>query len=273
MLTQRLFVWPKSPLLIAIIALATLAFIVLYQLSAQIVEQSAALSAADYVAYAVCHRLPTHSFAVFGRPLPLCARCGGIYLGIVLSFSITLLTQRHRHARFSPRTISLTLLIFGLLMVFDGFNSLLYDIGRPALYTPNNILRLITGFGAGLAVANIVSTTFAQSAWRHIIWQPQIASFRELALQVALATTLILLILSNQPTILFVLAIISAVGVLLVLSLLYTTLILMALRKDGTITRYRQLILPITGGMMLTMIQIVSIASFRFNLTGTWSGF
>ena len=41
------------------------------------------LDKADHAAYAVCHRIPARSFAFAGRPLPLCARCSGTYLGAV----------------------------------------------------------------------------------------------------------------------------------------------------------------------------------------------
>ncbi|HEC34484.1 MAG TPA: DUF2085 domain-containing protein, partial [Chloroflexi bacterium] len=39
------------------------------------------LTKVDLVGYAVCHRIPSHSFFVGGRQLPLCARCTGTFLG------------------------------------------------------------------------------------------------------------------------------------------------------------------------------------------------
>jgi hypothetical protein len=37
------------------------------------------LGKADAVGYAVCHRIELRSFHLDGRPLPLCARCSGMY--------------------------------------------------------------------------------------------------------------------------------------------------------------------------------------------------
>ena len=265
---------PNSPQFLTAAAATTVLLFALYQLTnSDGTTHNHALNGADYIAYSVCHRLPTHSFAIFGRPLPLCARCSGIYLGVLLALSMTWLTGRQRHAQFPPRIVIITLLALFLTMAFDGSNSFLHDIGAPHLYEPNNILRLITGFGAGLAVAAVTTTIFAQTAWTKFIWKPQLDTFHELLMQLALAVALILLILSNQPTILYVLALGSALGVLLVLSLLYTTLVLTLTRRDGTIQRYRQLILPVLLGFGLACGQIITIATLRFNLTGTWSGF
>ena len=41
------------------------------------------LDKANRAAYAVCHRIAERSFTFAGRPLPLCARCSGTYLGAV----------------------------------------------------------------------------------------------------------------------------------------------------------------------------------------------
>ncbi|MCD6475499.1 MAG: DUF2085 domain-containing protein, partial [Anaerolineaceae bacterium] len=33
--------------------------------------------------YAVCHQAPSHSFFIGNRQMPLCARCTGMYLGVL----------------------------------------------------------------------------------------------------------------------------------------------------------------------------------------------
>ena len=231
------------------------------------------LGVSDYVAYAVCHRLPGHSFEVFGRTLPLCARCSGIYLGIMLTFAMMILTGRHRSARFPRRPFLLTIIALLAIMAFDGLNSLAHDIGIFHLYEPHNTLRMITGFGAGIAVALIITVTFAQTAWRDYRREAPIETTGELFILLALAAALTLAILSNQTTILYVLSIVSAVGVLTILTTLYTTLTLIIMRRDGTIERARQLALPAMIGFLLTVAQIVATATLRFNVTGTWSGF
>ena len=41
------------------------------------------LGKSDAVGYAVCHRIPSHSFYFGDRPFSLCARCTGQYLGFL----------------------------------------------------------------------------------------------------------------------------------------------------------------------------------------------
>lgn len=265
---------PKSPLPIALVALGLLAFLAIYQfVQPAHAAHDPLLNSADYIAYTVCHRLPTHSFAIFGRSMPLCARCSGIYLGIIISLTMTWLTGRQRNASAPSKPVTSILLILFFAMVFDGTNSLLNDIGVSTLYQPNNTLRLMTGFGAGLAIAITVSTIFAQTAWQQPSWAPQITAQRELVTQLLMSAALVVLILSNQNTILYVLSVVSAVGVLTILSVLYTTLVLFATRKDMTIMRHRQLVTPAIVGLALACTQIALIATLRFTLTGTWGGF
>ena len=45
------------------------------------------LGKADAVGYAVCHRIDARSFHLGERPLPLCARCSGMYLGAMLGLT------------------------------------------------------------------------------------------------------------------------------------------------------------------------------------------
>ena len=56
------------------------------------------LDKADYVAYAVCHRIPERTFIFAGRPLPLCARCSGTYLGALAGLIVLILRGRGRAA-------------------------------------------------------------------------------------------------------------------------------------------------------------------------------
>jgi uncharacterized membrane protein len=44
----------------------------------------------------LCHQLPARTLAVAGVPLPACARCAGIYLGVLLAFIWYLVPGRNR---------------------------------------------------------------------------------------------------------------------------------------------------------------------------------
>src|SRR5258708_12595275 len=45
------------------------------------------LGKADAIAFAICHRLVSHSILMGQEAMPLCARCTGIYLGALVGLS------------------------------------------------------------------------------------------------------------------------------------------------------------------------------------------
>jgi len=93
------------------------------------------LAALSRVAFSnVCHQDPGRSFFVHGLPLPVCARCTGLYLGFFLAW----LAYTIRGRRLAPA--GNTLLIAGMTpMVLDGaFNA-------AGLFTSPGWLRFMTG--------------------------------------------------------------------------------------------------------------------------------
>src|ERR1035437_3699001 len=41
----------------------------------------------DAIGYGICHRIAARSFDIGGRPMPLCARCTGMYLGALIALA------------------------------------------------------------------------------------------------------------------------------------------------------------------------------------------
>ena len=231
------------------------------------------LHSADMAGSTVCHRLPTHSFTINGRALPLCARCSGIYLGIMILFIFALVFRRERHASFPSRTALVGWVGLVAIMGLDGLNSLLHSINAIHLYEPQNWLRLATGMGAGLAIGYIAIILVAQTSWRHPIPQTPIANSRELAVILGVALLVVLLILSNQSVVLYVLGITSAVGVVSIIASLYLVIVQLLLGRDGRARRWLHLLPLGFCTLILTIIQIVVLSSWRLNLTGTLAGF
>lgn len=232
------------------------------------------LHGADYAGYAICHRITARSFTVAGRQLPLCARCTGIYLGISLTFLVMFMAGRGRRSALPPLRLLLPLGGFLAVMGVDGLNSYTHFFPAfPHLYEPQNWLRLATGAGAGLTMGLITFPALAQTLWRHHIWQGVITTGRELAGLVAVLALLILLVLSNRPALLYVLGIVSAAGVLLILTALNAIVLLIALRKDGQAVRWQQAAVPLVAALALALLEIGAVAAVRFQLTGTLTGF
>ena len=116
------------------------------------------------------------------------------------------------------------------------------------------------------------SEALAQTLWRDQQQLSPIGSFRELAGLLLLAVLVIALVLSEQPTILYVLGLASAAGVVLVLTAINGTAILILSRRDARATKWRQAVIPLTIGLILALVQIGIISFLRYSLTGTLTG-
>lgn len=232
------------------------------------------LGKADAIGYAVCHRIDVRSFHLGTRALPLCARCTGMYLGALAALGGLLALGKARHGGF-PRPALLVLFgLFAAAWAVDGLNSYLTLIpGAPHAYEPNNVLRIATGLLMGLTLGVIVFAGVNQNAWRDWKKEPAVGSFREAGVLVLLAGVVGLLVLTENPLILYPLALLSAAGVLAVLGLVYTVVALIVLRRENRIESWRGLVLPLAMGLGLALLQIGVLDLARFALTGTWNGF
>jgi hypothetical protein len=81
------------------------------------------------------------------------------------------------------------------------------------------------------------------------------------------------LILLENPVILYPLAIISTAGVLVLLTLVYSMLLLMVFKAENQFTQFSQLTYALLGGVTIALIQIGLLDFIRFLFTGTWDGF
>ena len=231
------------------------------------------LGKADAVGYAVCHRIDLRSFHLGDRQLPLCARCTGMYLGAVLGLIYQAVISSRKVGR-PPRGVILVLGLLALAFAGDGLNSYLSLFpGAPTVYEPNNTLRLLTGTGMGLAIAAALFPAYNLSVWKTVLPQPALDGWRPLAGLLALGGLLDLIVLTENPLVLYPLALISAAGVLVLVTLVYTMIWLMILRQEGSFDRLNELLLPLAGGFALGMAQIILLDLGRFLLTGTWDGF
>jgi uncharacterized membrane protein len=234
----------------------------------------------DAVGYAVCHRIDERSFHIGDRALPLCARCSGTFTSAAVTLTFLGFTARKRggmpHKKFYV-LFALFFLAFGI----DGSNSYLYLLKQttgglqqiPNLYTPNHTLRLLTGTGMGMTMAFFLFPAFNQSVWRDLDMSPVVDAFPRFFAIVGILLGLDLAILTESPIILYPIAIISPLGVLGLLTMVFSIVWLMIMRQDNTLVNFRELWFPVLAGFTLTMLMILGIDLFRLQLTGTWGGF
>jgi len=244
------------------------------------ISPEGALGKLDAIGYAVCHRIDVRSFHIGDRQLPLCARCTGEFYaaGFALIFQIFMSGKR---SKLPSRGIIAVLILFFLAFGFDGSNSYLYLLKQtspvtfskiPNLYIPNNILRLFTGSGMGLALGAVLYPVVNQTLWRETDSRPAL-EWKSFGILVGAVIGINFLILTDSPIVLYPIAYLSAFSTLSLLVIVFAILWIMIMQQDNTFEHPRQLWLPILSGFTLAMIMILSIDLFRLQLTGTWSGF
>jgi uncharacterized membrane protein len=244
------------------------------------ISPEGALGKLDAIGYAVCHRIDARSFHIGDRQLPLCARCTGEFYaaGIALIFQVFVSGKR---SKLPSRGIIAVLVLFFLAFGIDGSNSYLYLLKQtsggaldqiPNLYIPNNVLRLFTGSGMGIALAAVLYPIVNQSLWRETDDRPAL-EWKPFGILIALIILLNLLVLTDSPIVLYPIAYLSALGTLSLLVLVFTILWIIIMKQDNTFDNIRQLWLPFASGLTLALLMILSIDLLRLQFTGTWSGF
>lgn len=244
------------------------------------ISPEGALGKLDAIGYSVCHRIDARSFQIDDRQLPLCARCTGEFYaaGIALIFQVFISGRR---SKLPSRGIIAVLVLFFLAFGIDGSNSYLYLLKQtsqgvldkiPNLYIPNNILRLFTGSGMGIALAAVLYPVVNQTLWREIEDRPAL-EWKSFGILVGLIVMLNLLVLTDNPIILYPIAYISALGTLSLLVIVFAILWIMIMRQDNTFEHPRQLWLPLLSGFTVAMLMVLGIDLLRLQFTGTWSGF
>lgn len=260
---------PAFPLPWLVVALAATAF-----LAFLIATPDGLLTKVDMVSYAVCHRISSHSLTIAGRQLPLCARCSGTFIGALVGlFGQAVVLRRHRAAEFPPPFITGILAGFMLLWATDGLNSYLTLFPNgPHLYEPQNWLRLTTGALNGLAMSTLIYPTFNFTLWRRPVPERAIQNLRDLGVLLTLEASLVGLVLTRWSFLLYPLAMLSALGVLTLLTSVNSMLALIIVRRENVVNTWREAIVPLLVGFTITLIQIGVIDVVRYALTGTLEG-
>ena len=232
------------------------------------------LGKADAVGYAICHRIGSRSFYLGRRPLPLCARCTGIYLGALMGMAALALLGRTRAGGLPRRGVLVILFGFVAVMGVDGVNSYLtFFPSLPHLYEPQNWLRLTTGMLDGITMGALILPVLNQTLWKDWEDRPALANFRELGLLLLLGALLVGLVLTDNPVILYPLALLSSAGVVVLLTAIFTTILLIVTRRANRVEGWRGAARPLLAGFTLAMLQIGVIDAVRFAFFGSWEGF
>jgi uncharacterized membrane protein len=254
---------PRVNLTVVIVALSLLVIVLLIE-----VPPATLLGKADVVGYSICHRIPERSFVLGDRHFPLCARCTGTFLGVVLGLVVMLLLRRHRASRLPPIPVLGVLVLFVGLWAFDGLNSYMtFFPGAPHLYEPRNSLRLATGMLNGLALILFVFPIFNFTLWRETTRQRTLKNLWELAAILLVAALLFVAIVMPVGFLLYPLAILSSLGVVLMLTIINTMVAAVVLRREGYAQTWWQALVPLTVGLALAILEMTGMVLLRAYLT------
>ena len=226
------------------------------------------LGKADHIGYAVCHQISVRSYFFGDHQLPLCARCSGQYLGALFGLVLLLILGRSKAAALPPTPIVVLLLGFLAVWAFDGLNSYLtFFPGLPHLYEPKNILRVTTGAMQGVALIALVWPFYNAGMWAHPSPQRSIRNWREVGLLVLIIVAIVALVTSDIQQLLYPLALLSVGGTVMMLTIVNTMLVTIALRRSGTVERWRDALPLLAGGLALATLEIIAINVVRAWLT------
>ena len=230
---------------------------------------------ADAIGYAICHRIAARSFFAGARQLPLCARCTGIYMGVITGLAFILVRGRSRAGRLPRVRVLVVMLVLGALYAADGLNSYLslFDSYTP-IYQPNNTLRLFTGTTFGLAMIMMVVPVLNTIAWAAPERRAPLDGLRDLGALYLIAGGVALIVLEGDvPLLRDLIGLISAVGTLVMFCVVGCVLFLTVSRRENTARRWRDLAVPAFAGLIFAILVIGGIDAVRYLFTGTWNGF
>ena len=234
----------------------------------------------DAVGYAVCHRLESHSLKIGERQMPLCARCTGEFNAAAVALIFQAFVSP-RQSRLPTRGVLAVLAGLFLAFALDGSNSYIalmktMDPGIlsaiPSLYMTNSATRVLTGSGMGLVLASLLYPMYNQSVWQ-TPGQERALTWRKFAVLAGIVLAVDLGIITESPVVLYPVSFLSALGVLALLTIVFSIVWIMIMRQENSFASWRPLWLPAAAGMTLAFVMILGIDLVRLGLTHTWGGF
>jgi hypothetical protein len=108
--------------------------------------------------------------------------------------------------------------------------------------------------------------------WREPREKPAIRHLRDLILLVLMEAGLVGLVLSRWTILLYPLALLSALGVLSLLTGVNSVLMAVLLDRENRAETWRDMIVPLLAGLTVSLVQIGLIDLLRYTLTGTLEG-
>ncbi|MCL2024780.1 MAG: DUF2085 domain-containing protein [Coriobacteriia bacterium] len=128
----------------------------------------------------LCHQLPERSFAFGGVQFPVCARCTGMYTGLILALIILFVLYRGAQRCGWPSLPYLTFAVIAVIaIVLDWTTTFL------GLRSGSNELRLLTGTMLGVALSYPIYTMLVDSLVKNSVRERPLVALRDVLLWLA----------------------------------------------------------------------------------------
>jgi len=215
------------------------------------------------VGAACCAQAPTRTLVIGGSLMPVDARDAGIYLVGLLTLGMALVVGRGRAGRFPPANVAALLAGLFMAMIIDGVNSSLQARGLHHFYPTTNAIRVLTGAGAGLALAMLGIPVVNRVVWRRPGDEAFAMGYGELAGFVAAAAVVVAMLLSPRPWLYYPLSILSILGVLAGWGLINAMVIAVATRREHRAVSMADGGLLLLAGVVLTLCEVGAIDLLR----------
>jgi uncharacterized membrane protein len=216
-----------------------------------------------------CAQRSAHTYYLDGQKLPVEARMVGIFAGFLLTWLFLWFIGRGRAGKFSRTAINLVLGLMFLSMVVDGLNATFHDLGWTTLYPPQNWLRLITGTMSGIGLAGLIQPLFNYALWKHPVKIPPFKNWPELGIMLILGAGLVLAVMSGWGWLFWVLAIITVVGGLWMLTVMNLLIYFVLAQRENTLRDTFDFLTPAALVFLFSLAEFAATAALRQTLIGT----
>ncbi|MDQ3540769.1 MAG: DUF2085 domain-containing protein [Chloroflexota bacterium] len=227
-------------------------------------------STSHHLLHGLCAQTPSHTYSIGGKPLPFDARMTGIYGGLFVGMVTIMIRGKLLSYGTPSRTVIVTLASCVLTMAIDGSNSLLQDLGLWHLYPSANILRVITGYVTGIALAVVLSWLLASSVWNLGRPEPVIGCHRELLGPVLILMPYAALIVFAPGPLHLPLSLGLVMSAWITMSAIMLVIVLLAFRIDEQVRTIRQLHVPVAVAALLGLSVMLALAGVRFWIEQTF---
>ena len=98
-------------------------------------------------------------------------------------------------------------------------------------------------------------------------------SWKKLGILIAIILFIDLAVLTESPVVLYPIGILSVLGVLALLVMVFSMVWVLIMRQENEFVSLKQMWMPLLAGTTLAFLMIGAIDLLRFQLTGTWGAF